>query len=119
MGLGLALLVMWGCSSGRELTPAEKVVGTWKVSKPAKETAPDSVLEFTKDGKLIWSATVNDRMMTIDGTYKIEGDVIIAERDIGGEDGVKDTRRIKIKALSDTTLIIQAPEGHVDEFRRK
>jgi uncharacterized protein (TIGR03066 family) len=116
MGFALALLGVSACSSGREATNAEKIVGTWKVSKPAQGTPPDTILEFTRDGRLIWSATVNDRLMRIEGKYRVEGDVFHATRDIGG---VEERRKIKIKTLSDTTLVTVVPEGTVDEYQRK
>jgi uncharacterized protein (TIGR03066 family) len=114
--MALAILSLSACSSRYGTTNVERIVGAWKITKPARESPPDTVLEFTRDGKLIWSATMNNQITRIEGTYKVEGNVIIATRDIGGQE---DIRKIKIKALTDSSLITELPEGTVDEYERR
>jgi uncharacterized protein (TIGR03066 family) len=59
-------------------TNADKIVGTWVVTKSAQQTPAGATIEFTKDGKLIISVTVNEASTTLTGTYKVEGARIIA-----------------------------------------
>jgi uncharacterized protein (TIGR03066 family) len=116
VGMVLTVLSLPACSSKTELSNAEKIIGAWVVSKPAKDTPKDTALEFTKDGKLVWTGSLNGIQTDIEGQYKVEGDKIVSTRDIGGHE---DRRTIKIKSLTDTTLVIEMPEGHVDEYKKK
>jgi len=98
---------------------ADKIVGKWEISKPGKEgPPPGTTVEFTKDGKYTMSMKVGDKMESMSGTYKVEGDSIkTAMKPPGGKDEVKET--IKIKSLTDTKLVTEDDKGSVDEFTKK
>lgn len=126
IAVALAFVSLNACSSRKEATSAEKIVGTWEVTKPGKsrrgdasfETPSSTVLKFTSDGKLIWTARINDLPGEIEGEYKVEGDKIVATRVLGPE-GDRETVNIKIKTLTDTTLVTEYEDGHIDEFTKK
>jgi uncharacterized protein (TIGR03066 family) len=109
LGMALLILTISACSGKGN---ADKIIGTWEVSKPAKNTPPGSVVEFTKDGKMIMSA----QGQKLEGTYKVDGDKIIATSKIAGKDK---TETLKIKSVSDTTLVVEDERGDVDEFKKK
>jgi uncharacterized protein (TIGR03066 family) len=74
-----------------------KLVGTWEVTKG--ETMPvGSTAEFTKDGKLKLVLKNGDKTLTIEGTYKIEGQAFKSTLNVEGKDH---TETIKVPTLTD------------------
>src|SRR5260370_684748 len=76
---------------------AEKLVGTWTVTK-SEDAPPGALLEFSKDGKLKLTVTVEGKTISVQGTYKIEGDSIKVT--MKGPDGKEKTETAKIKELT-------------------
>jgi uncharacterized protein (TIGR03066 family) len=95
---------------------ADKLVGTWVVSK-SKNIPPGATLEFTRDGKLKVMVKVEGNTINAEGTYKVEGSTFTAT--VRGPDGKEKTEKIKIKELTDKKLVTENERGEVDEFAKK
>ena len=95
---------------------AEKIVGTWEVTKG--ETVPDgSTVEFTKDGKLKMSIKLGDKTETIEGTYKVDGDNLKVT--LKGPGGKNQEETMKIKSLTDKEFVTVDDEKKTDTFKKK
>jgi uncharacterized protein (TIGR03066 family) len=95
---------------------AEKLVGTWVVSK-SKQVPPGTTLEFTKDGKLKVAVPVGEMTIKVEGTYKVEGKGF--KTTMKGPDGKEKTDTVKIKELTDKKLVTENDKGEIDEFTKK
>jgi uncharacterized protein (TIGR03066 family) len=103
----------------------DKIVGTWEVTKSAGGLPPQATVQFTKDGKLKISVTVQgltkdnkkvNQTVTIEGTYKVEGDKL----SIAMKQGAKENKEtMTIKTLTDEKLVTVDPKGKEDEFKKQ
>jgi uncharacterized protein (TIGR03066 family) len=128
--LGLSLV---GCGGGTKKSPpaspkgptapathdttsassnAEKIVGRWEVVK-SSEGLKGTIIEFTKDGKMIASVDFKGTPKTMEGTYKVKGDKLFSGPKGGPEEAAT------IDTLDETTLIIIDDKGKKDELKRK
>jgi uncharacterized protein (TIGR03066 family) len=95
----------------------EKIVGTWEVVKSEEPPPPvGAVVEFAKDGKLKVMHKQDDKEVTIEGTYTVEGDKIsvLIKRD---DQEIKHT--ITIKKVGADTISAENDKGKAVEFKRK
>jgi uncharacterized protein (TIGR03066 family) len=100
-------------------TNKEKIVGAWVLEKPAAPQGlpPGAVLEFTKDGKLKFSATVNGKDVKGEGTYSVDGDKLktVMKDESGQEHSDTDT----ITKLTDKELVIKdSKSGELLTFKK-
>jgi uncharacterized protein (TIGR03066 family) len=102
-----APLLLTGCG---KKSNADLIVGTWEAVKG--EMPPGTTVEFTKDGKMKANIKVGDKTMSMEGTYKVEGDKLTTSME-----GKSDTDTIK--TLNDTTLIIEDSKGKTNEMKKK
>ena len=96
---------------------AKLLMGSWEAVKAAEGSLPvGSVVEFGKEGKMKVSHKVNDKDVTTEGTYKVDGDkfTIVIKN---GDNEAKMT--ITIKKISDKELVTANEEGKVVEFKKK
>jgi uncharacterized protein (TIGR03066 family) len=93
---------------------AEKIIGKWEVTKG--EVPAGSLVEFTKDGKLKITLKAEGKDISLEGTYKVEGDILKSAMKVGDKE-ITDTDTIK--TLNKTTLILEDTKGKVVEFKRK
>lgn len=100
----------------QEKKNAEKIVGTWVVSK-SKQIPPGATLEFTRDGKLKVSVPVGEKTIMVQGTYKVEGNSFRVTTK--GPDGKEKTETVKIKELTEKKLITENDKKEIDEFAKK
>jgi uncharacterized protein (TIGR03066 family) len=85
---------------------AKKLVGKWE-RKDLKE--PGSfVIEFTKDGKLAFTAKQNGTDVKGEGTYKVDGNKLHLTMKLGGEER-KMTRTVT--KLTDAELVSTDEKG--------
>ena len=91
-----------------------KLVGIWEVVKSA-ETSAGSMVEFTKDGKLILTPKGKDEKK-IEATYKVDGKKLTTTRK---ENGKEEVNVLTIITLNDTTLTTLNSKGASDELKRK
>jgi uncharacterized protein (TIGR03066 family) len=75
-----------------------------------------STVEFTKDGKLKLAVKDGDKTMTIEGTYKIEGQAFKSILKLGDKEH---TETIKVPSLTDKELVLLDEQGKKDTFKRK
>jgi uncharacterized protein (TIGR03066 family) len=108
LGCALAILaVHFSLSADDKKTDAiyaKKLVGKWAMKKDAGKT----VVEFTKDGKMLVDTVVNEKPMKIEGTYKLEGKKLTVTVKAGG----KEVERVQtIFDVTDTELITTDEQG--------
>jgi uncharacterized protein (TIGR03066 family) len=94
----------------------DRIVGAWKISKSERRTAPGSLVELTKDGKIKMTVKVQGSDFMVAGTYKVEGDrITITTR----EEGEDKTDSFTILKLTDTELEIKDEKGKTDVWKKK
>ena len=96
---------------------AGKIVGSWEVVK-ADEGAPPvgSVIEFSKDGKIKITHKKDDKDVTIEGTYKVDGDKLAVTLKVGDKE---DKHTVTIKKLTATEMTVENDKGKSAEFKKK
>jgi len=117
LGVGLfpALHPQMAFAQGKD-DPAAKIVGTWELAKSGGDLPAGTVIEFTKDGKLKATLKVDEQVLNLEGTYKVDKNKINVKVKIG-EDTFEET--VTIKKLTDKELEIEDKEGKVDVFKKK
>jgi uncharacterized protein (TIGR03066 family) len=96
---------------------AKMIVGQWEITKPADGGLPKgSVVEFTKDGKIKVTAKKGDAETTMEGTYKLDGDMFTATTKVKEEER---TQTLTIVKLTDTELHVKNKDGKMSELTKK
>src|SRR5437899_1961336 len=71
----VCLAASFAAADDKKSDNAKLIVGKWEVSKADEGTLPTgTIIEFTKDGKLILSGKAGDQEFKREGTYKLKGD---------------------------------------------
>ncbi|SRR5579871_1305381 len=96
-----------------------KILGVWEVIKSDDGTPPKTTIEFTRDGKLKVKTKVGDQTLTMDGTYKLEGDKLTVTLMTPDEKEKEVTDTVTITKLTDKELITKDQKGKVDQFKKK
>ena len=119
--MGLAVVVLLAVTAVRaddkkdKDLDKDKLVGTWEVTKG--ESLPvGSTVEFTKDGKLKLAVKEGDKTMTIEGTYKIDGQAFKSTLKVGDKDN---TETVKVASLTDKELVLVDEQGNKDTLKKK
>ena len=100
----------------------EKLVGTWEITRaavlPAGATA---TVEFRKDGTMHLISTYRGKILTKDGTYRVEGNSLTTTLTTtrNGVTSKEKTETDTIRILDDTRLVVVDDQGQVDEYKRK
>jgi uncharacterized protein (TIGR03066 family) len=104
----LAVVCLVGTAArADEKDTAKKLVGKWEVTKAEEGTLPTgTTVEFTKDGK----------DMTVEGTYKLDGDKFEIKFKMGDQEH---SNTITITKLTDTELHTKDKDGKVVETKKK
>jgi uncharacterized protein (TIGR03066 family) len=96
---------------------AKKLVGKWEVTKADEGTLPaGTTVEFTKDGKIMVTVKAGDQDMTIEGTYKLDGDKFEIKFKMGDQEH---SNTITITKLTDAELHTKDKDGKVVETKKK
>ena len=96
---------------------AAKLVGKWEITKAAEGGAPKgTLLEFTKDGKLTGSIDMDGTKVDIKGTYKIDGDKLKVDVEVGSD---KHENEMTIKSLTADKAVLEDKEGREHELTKK
>jgi uncharacterized protein (TIGR03066 family) len=97
----------------------EKIVGTWELVKADSKDAPPpgTVVEFTKDGKMKITVTVEEKKLTLNGSYSIEGDKLKTK--VTTPDGQESSDTDTITKLTDKELSLKDTKGQKTEFKKK
>ena len=103
--MALAAQLAWSADDkNSDATYAEKIVGKWALKKDAGKT----VVEFTKDGRMLVDTVVNEKAVKIEGTYKVEGKKLT----VTVKAGAKEVERVQtIFDVTDTELITTNENG--------
>ncbi|HXG08769.1 MAG TPA: DUF5640 domain-containing protein [Gemmataceae bacterium] len=111
-GLALAGCIVLGLTTaalGQDKVSQEKLIGTWQIKEGI-------VVEFTKDGKMKLTAKVEDRTVSFDGTYVLNGNKLTTTVKQGG----KEQKEVStIKKVTDEVLVVEDMSGKTQELRRK
>jgi uncharacterized protein (TIGR03066 family) len=103
-----APLLLTGCG---KKSNADLIVGKWELTK-GEGAPPGTEMEFTKDGKVKVSMKVGEKGVSLEGTYKVEGDKLTVTM-------MDKTDSDTIKTLNDTTLVMEDSKGKTAELKRK
>lgn len=96
---------------------AAKLVGKWEVTKATQPIPPGSVIEFTKDGKVILSGKTPDGQdFKLEGKYKLDGDKLNTKIDVMGQES-EDTDTVK--KLTDDEMELENGESKTINLKRK
>jgi uncharacterized protein (TIGR03066 family) len=118
--LVLSLVAFAGTTSqAQDKIDKDKIVGTWELTKStAKEgPPPGTTVEFTKDGKLKFKVKVENKEITLEGTYTIDGDKLNTAMKTPDGKEQKDTDTIT--KLTDKEMVLKGSKGEVNEFKKK
>jgi uncharacterized protein (TIGR03066 family) len=109
-------LVGTGLRAEDKADNAKLIVGKWTVTKADEGTVgKGATVEFTSDGKVKATHKKGDEDMTIEGTYKVEGDKLHMTMKVG-DDERKMT--ITITKISKTELHTKNDEGKMVELSK-
>jgi uncharacterized protein (TIGR03066 family) len=105
---------------------ADKLVGTWEVTKAGPDTPKGAQFEFTKDGKLTIQGKVKipakekvketEQEFKMEATYKVDGDMMKVTMKLGD---MEKTENVKIVELTDSKLVTEDEKKVVEEFKKK
>jgi len=113
----LMIGIVSGVRAEKADTNKDKVIGTWEVVKSEEPPPPvGAVVEFGKGGRMKVTHKKDDKDVTIEGTYTIDGDTInlVVKRD---DKDIKHT--VTIKKIADDTMSVVNEKGKAIEFKRK
>jgi uncharacterized protein (TIGR03066 family) len=117
--VAFAVVFIAGASADDKKIDPAKLVGKWELTKSESGNAPKgAIIEFKKDNKLSITVDFNGKSLTLDGTYKVDGDkltVTIKPPDGGKEDSDTDT----IKSLTDDKIILIDKDKKETELTKK
>jgi uncharacterized protein (TIGR03066 family) len=92
------------------------IVGKWEITK--SDLAPvGSVVEFTKDGKLMAVVKDQGQELKLEGTYKVDKDKLNTKIKLPCGNTTDDTDTIKM--LTDESMEIENSMKKVTAFKRK
>ncbi len=95
----------------------DKIVGTWEVTKSEEPPPPvGAVVEFTKDGKVKVTHKRDDKDVTLEGTYTVEGDKVNVVVKVDDQE-VKHT--VTIKKVDKDEISAENDKGKAVVFKRK
>src|SRR5262245_3233615 len=100
----------------------DKFVGTWEITRAAVlPSGATATVEFRKDGTMHLLSTYRGKMLTKDGTYRVEGNKLTTTLTTtrNGTTSKKKTETDTIRTLDDTRLVVVDDQGQVDEYKRK
>jgi uncharacterized protein (TIGR03066 family) len=88
-------------------TYKEMIVGTWVLKKDENPQGapPGSVVEFTKDGKLKFTAKIQGQEIKLERTYSVDGDKLTST--MKTPDGKEQTETDTITKLTDKELVLK------------
>ena len=95
------------------------ILGVWEVIKSDDGTPPMTTIEFTRNGKLKVNTKVGDQTLTMEGTYKLEGDKLTVTLKTPDETEKELTDTVTITKWTDKELKTKDQKGKVDEFKKK
>jgi uncharacterized protein (TIGR03066 family) len=102
--LGCALLVLMSSTlSADDKFDAKLLVGKW--SPKEKKSV---IIEFTKDGKVLITASSKGKELKFEGTYKLDGNKLTTTLNVGG---MEVTETSTVSKLTATELVGKYEDG--------
>ena len=115
--LALGLIAGLRAEDKKADTNKDKVVGSWEVTKSYEGGPPvGSVIVFAKDGKMKVTHKQDDKEVTTEGTYTVEGEkmTVTLKRD---DKEIKHT--VTIKKLTAKAFVVENEQSKMLEFKKK
>lgn len=113
LGIGLVVALTCGAAAAADKLDGKKLVGKWEPVMPKKDEG--MVMEFTKDGKLTVTGKMNDKEVTIQGTYELKDDKLsFALKFMDIE--IKET--VTLTKLTDDEMEGKDKDGKVEGFKK-
>lgn len=123
MNAKCSLVAVIACVVGSQVRAEDKkadyaklIVGKWEVTKTDADIPEGAIVEFTKDGKIKFSAKKGNDELMLDGSYKLTGDKFEMGIKIGEEEK---KQTITITKLDEKTLVTKDKDDKVVEFTKK
>jgi len=109
--------LMGGAARADEKDYPKLIVGKWELTKVEEGGLPKgTIIEFTKDGKVMATVKKDDKDATLEGTYKLEGDSFTVTMKAGDEER---KTKITILKLTDTEMHTKNEMGKMAELTKK
>lgn len=89
------------------------LVGKWEPTDSKKGAR--AVMEFKKAGKMVITITLDDKDLTLDGTWALDEDKLSVTVTLGEKE---ETTQFKLKKLDDKVLQYEEPKGKLIELKR-
>ena len=118
LAVGAVVCVLSGAARAEDKPDyAKMLVGKWEITKADEGTVPPgTIVVFTEDGKMRITGKKDDKDVTMEGTYKVEGDAFTFKLKEGDTEH-SDT--ITITKITKTEMTTKNKEGKVVECKRK
>ena len=125
IGMGAVLVLACGIAAADdkkdekvEKIDGAKLVGKWEPKDPKK--GEEFVMEFLKDGKLSVTGTLDNKLQTFEGTYKLDGAKLSFDLKVKGADGkVEEIKEVvTLTKLTDDEMEGKDKEGKVEALKR-
>ncbi|HMO37218.1 MAG TPA: lipocalin family protein [Gemmatales bacterium] len=114
LGISMALILFGNTLHAQEKYEVKQLLGKWE---PADLPAGFKVvMEFKKDDKFEASIDAQGRVEKVEGTYKLQGNVLKLQFN---KDGKEESRNGKILKLNDKELTIKDEETGEEETMKK
>jgi len=115
---GVFLCLLGGLGRGDDKPDyAKLLVGKWEVTKSDPRTVPQgAVIEFKKDGKVTVTAKIEDKEMSFEGTYKLEGNTFTLVMKVGE---MEHSNTITIVKISAKEMSTKDKDDKIVELSRK
>jgi uncharacterized protein (TIGR03066 family) len=124
MLIGMSVIFALTCGTltadDKKVDPIDgkKILGKWEPKDPKK--GEEFVMEFAKDGTLAVTGTLDGKLQTFGGSYKIDAEKLLFELQVKGADGkveeIKET--ITITKLTEDEMEGKDKEGMVTVMKR-
>ena len=112
--IALVCCFAWGLAGCTSKPVGDMIVGTWEVTKSGSYMPEGAILEFSKNGKLKMSYTIDGKENPTDWTYIVDGDKLNWAGTMFDPE-VKQTYQakevLKIKKLTRTELVTESATG--------
>ena len=118
IGVGLIFALACGATAADDKIDGTKLIGKWEPKDPKK--GEEFVMEFAKDGKLSVTGTLDNKLQTFEGTYKLDGNKLTIELKVKGADGkVEDIKEmVTVTKLTDDDMEGKDKDGKVENLKR-
>lgn len=112
--LGLVAVFVTGASVKAD--DKDKLVGKWELTKSGGDVPMGTIVEFTKDGKIIADVPLDGKNVKFTGTYKLDGKKL--ELSVANNDQKMDFK-FTVTFKGDDELSLEDTDKKVDVYKKK